>query len=173
MAGLVSTRKDPYSLALSVHEANKDFASRENVHREVLGECEGAARVRQGVHAIAATAEGVVHPQEGICDAVEPLVHPEEKDEWSNATVEIDSYGMRNGRQPHFRTIIPRQTGGTDKEIGYLSIPNRVAEVRLSDRLPGQAISNIAMQNFRLEGMRDERLCHLYNIQCGTECRTG
>lgn len=167
MAGIVSTRKEPFSLAISIAEAEKDFNSRENVHREVLFECKGAERARAGVNAIAATSEGVVHPDEGLCDAVEPLTHPGETDEWANAGVEIDSYGKTGDRQPHFRTIIPRQTGGDDRDTAYLSIPNRIAEVRLSDRMVGRAVGDIAMQNFRLEGMRDERLCHLYNYRCG------
>ena len=172
MAGIVSAHKDPHSIAISIDRAEQDFNSRQNVHREVLDECKGAERVRAGVHAIAATAQGKVDPVQGLCDAVDPLTHPGEADEWAGAGVEIDSYGETSTpagtRQPHFRTIIPRQTGGDDRSTSYLSIPNRVAEVRPSDRMVGRAVGNIAMQNFRLDGMHDERLCHLYKYRCGT-----
>ena len=48
--------------------------SRANVHREVLADCQGAARVRAGANAIAATTEGVVDMEEGVCDTTQPLV---------------------------------------------------------------------------------------------------
>jgi hypothetical protein len=168
-AGVVSTKNDPFSMAVSVADAQRDFDSRIGVHREILGECAGARRLKQGVNAIAATDAGKVDPQQGECDAAQPLVHPGEQDEWANTgDIEIDSYGTVGGRQPHFRTIIPRQMGGADSDsTAYLTIPNRIAEVRLSDREVGSNIGVVMANNFRAEGMRDERACHQHNYRCG------
>lgn len=194
-AGIVSTKNDPFSMAVSVADAQRDFDSRRNVHREILGECAGAQRLQKGVNAIAVTGTGKVDPQMGECDAAQPLVHPGELDEWANtAGIEIDSYGtvkeVKNKgtanesttiRQPHFRTIIPRQMGGADSDsTAYLTIPNRIAEVRLSDRDVGRNIGTVMANNFRAEGMRDERACTRHNYRCGAgidgpsdEARTG
>lgn len=169
VAGIVSTKNDPFSMAISVADAQRDFDSRVGVHKEILGECGGAQRLQQGTNAIAATAEGKVDLVQGQCDAVQPLVHRGETDEWANAgDIKFDSYGTVGGRQPHFRTIIPRQMGGEGSDsTAYLTIPNRLAEVSLAERDVGRNIGILMANNFRAEGMRDERACHLHNYRCG------
>lgn len=169
VAGIVSTKNDPFSMAISVADAQRDFDNRVGVHREILGECGGAQRLQQGTNAIANTGTGQVNPAQGQCDAAQPLVHPGETDEWANTgDVDIESYGTVAGRQPHFRTIIPRQMGGEGSDsTAYLTIPNRLAEVRLSDRDVGKHIGILMANNFRAEGMRDERACTQHNYRCG------
>jgi len=169
IAGIVSTKSDPFSMAISVADAQRNFDSRVGVHREILAECGGAQRLQQGTNAIANTGTGQVNPTQGQCDATQPLVHPGETDEWANTgDIDIESYGAVAGRQPHFRTIIPRQMGGEGSDsTAYLTIPNRLAEVRLSDRDVGKHIGIVMANNFRAEGMRDERACAQHNYRCG------
>jgi len=165
MAGLVSIHKEPFSLAISIADAQRNFDSRANVHREVLADCQGAARVRAGANAIAATTEGVVDMEEGVCDTTQPLVPDGSDDEWEDAEFDFDSYGDVNGRAPLFRTIIPKQTG---TDTMYQSVVNRVVQPKLSDRFTGEAVGIMAMQDYRMAGIRDEHLCHKYNIMCGS-----
>ena len=64
-----------------------------------------------------------------MCDGVAPRAHDGDRDEFAGVT--MDSYGVLNGKQPHFRTIIPRQYGGeAGDSTEHLSIPNRLAEIR-------------------------------------------
>ena len=75
VAGIVSTKNDPFSMAISVADAQRDFDNRAGVHNEILGECAGAQRLQQGVNAIAVTGSGKIDPKQGECDAAHPLVH--------------------------------------------------------------------------------------------------
>lgn len=168
-AGIVSIENEPHNLAVRVARSQQDFDSRRGIHQEVLGSCSGAAKLRQRVGGAGVLSAKAAHvPQGPMCDGVAPRVHAGDRDAFEG--VAMDSYGVLNGAQPHFRTIIGRQYGGEAGDATeHLSIPNRLAEIRSSDYLAGRNIGTLMHGSFLRDGMHDERMCSQHGYFCGKE----
>lgn len=168
-AGIVSIENEPHNLAVRVARSQQDFDNRRGIHKEVLGSCSGAAKLRQRVGGAGVLSASASHVSQGpMCDGVAPRAHDGDRDEFAGVT--MDSYGVLNGKQPHFRTIIPRQYGGeAGDSTEHLSIPNRLAEIRSTDYLAGRNIGILMHGSFLRDGMHDERMCSQHGYFCGKE----